>query len=117
VRSSVEWYPTPLSRALAAEFDAIRVVDDAVEDGVGEGRIADHVVPVIDGHLACGDGGARLITILNDLQKFTALLVAELLGPQSSRMSRSVVASALRTLGWRPLPRASARMANSLGRR
>jgi hypothetical protein len=35
------------------------VVDEAVEDGVGERWIADHVVPVIDGHLAGDDGGSR----------------------------------------------------------
>jgi hypothetical protein len=31
------------------------VVDEAVEDGVGESRIADHLVPLVDGDLA-GDG-------------------------------------------------------------
>jgi hypothetical protein len=30
-------------------FDAVRVVDDAIEDGVGVGRIADQVVPFVDG--------------------------------------------------------------------
>ncbi len=69
-----------LSQALAAEFDAVGIVDQVVEDGVSERRIADHVVPVIDGYLACDDGGSLLIAILNDLQEITALLVAELLG-------------------------------------
>jgi len=41
-----------LSQALAAEFNAVGAVDEAIEDGVGECRIADHVVPMIDGHLA-----------------------------------------------------------------
>lgn len=40
------------SHALAAEFDAIGIVYEPVEDGIGNGWIADHVVPVIDGHLA-----------------------------------------------------------------
>jgi len=56
-------------------------VNQAIEDGVGEGRIADHVVPVIDGHLARDDGGSLLIAILDDLQEIAALLVAELLRP------------------------------------
>ena len=30
----------------------MRVVDDAVEDGVGEGRFADQVVPAVDRDLA-----------------------------------------------------------------
>lgn len=56
-------------------------MDQAVEDGVGEGRIADHVVPVIDGHLACDDSGSFLIAVLDDLEEITALLVAKLLRP------------------------------------
>ena len=31
-----------LAQGLAAEVDAVGVVDDAVEDGVGDGRIAEH---------------------------------------------------------------------------
>jgi hypothetical protein len=33
---------TALTQAAAGEFDAIGVVDDAVEDGVGESGNADH---------------------------------------------------------------------------
>lgn len=36
-------------------------MDEAVEDGAGERRIADHVAPVIDGHLAGDDGGSLLV--------------------------------------------------------
>jgi hypothetical protein len=28
------------------------VMDDVVEDGVGEGRLADQIVPTVDWHLA-----------------------------------------------------------------
>lgn len=40
MRPSVGWHPT-LSQALAAEFDAVGIVDQTVEDRVGEGRIAE----------------------------------------------------------------------------
>jgi hypothetical protein len=39
-------------------------VDDAIEGGVGEGRIADDVVPAIDGHLAGEQDGAGVVAVL-----------------------------------------------------
>jgi hypothetical protein len=35
--------------AVAGEIDAVGVVHDAIEDGVGVGRIADQVMPLVDG--------------------------------------------------------------------
>src|SRR6476660_5514626 len=40
------------SQAMAGEIDPVCVMDDAIEDGVGIGRIADQLVPFVDGHLA-----------------------------------------------------------------
>jgi len=37
------------SQAVAGEIDAVRVVDDAIENGVGIGRIAGDIVPLVDG--------------------------------------------------------------------
>lgn len=68
-------------------------MDKAVEDGVGEGRIADHVVPVIDGHLAGDDGGSFLVAVLDDFQEIAALLVVELLGPPVVVCGRPFLAS------------------------
>jgi hypothetical protein len=42
-------------QAVAGEIDAVGVVHDAIEDGVGIGRIADQVVPLVDGDLAGDD--------------------------------------------------------------
>ena len=42
--------------ALAVEFDAVGIMHEAVEDGVGEGGFADHVMPCVDRQLA-GDQG------------------------------------------------------------
>ena len=44
-----------LTQALAAQFDAVGVVDDPIEDGVGQGGIADEFVPAIDRKLARDD--------------------------------------------------------------
>jgi hypothetical protein len=37
-----------LSHALARELDAIGVMDNAIEDGIGESRIANDLIPAID---------------------------------------------------------------------
>jgi hypothetical protein len=44
------------AQGLAAEIETMCVVDQAIEDGVGVGGVADEGVPVGDGNLA-GDEG------------------------------------------------------------
>jgi hypothetical protein len=44
-------------------------MDQAVEDGVGVGGVANQRVPLIDGELAGDDGGAAAVTVLKDLQE------------------------------------------------
>ena len=40
-----------LAQALAREFDAVGVVNDTVEDGVGERGDTNQVMPAVDGNL------------------------------------------------------------------
>ncbi|MBB4383660.1 hypothetical protein GGD61_008365 [Bradyrhizobium sp. SBR1B] len=70
-----------LSHAVAAKLDAVGIVDEAIEDGVGDGWVADEVVPVIDGDLTGDEGRAAGVSVLDDLEEIAALLVAELLRP------------------------------------
>jgi len=43
LRSSLSAFPFPVApQALAGQFDAVGVVNDAVEDGVGERGYPDH---------------------------------------------------------------------------
>jgi len=44
------------AQALAGESEAMGVVHEAVEDGVGNGRIGDHIVPMLHIDLAGDDG-------------------------------------------------------------
>jgi hypothetical protein len=37
-----------LAQAVAAELQAVSIVNDPVEDRVGEGRLADQVMPAVD---------------------------------------------------------------------
>jgi hypothetical protein len=45
-----------IAEGCGREIDALGVVDDAIEDGIGVGRIADRLVPFVDGDLAGDDG-------------------------------------------------------------
>ena len=53
------------------------VVNDPVEDGVGEGWLADQVMPAIDRDLAGNQDGAAAVAVLDNFQH-----VMTLLGPQ-----------------------------------
>ena len=94
------------------------VVDDAVEDGVGQGRIADQVVPSVDRDLAGDQRGAAAVTLLDDLQEIAPLFRRRAVPgpsrPGSAASRRRGHASAWRK---RPSPRASARSANRRGTR
>ena len=46
----------------------------AIENGIGDGGIADDLVPVLDGELAGYDGRASAVAILHDLQHVAALI-------------------------------------------
>ena len=53
------------------------IVNDAVEDGVGECGLSDQVVPAVDRDLAGDQGGAAAIAVLDDFEH-----VMTLLGPE-----------------------------------
>src|SRR6202142_3608981 len=67
----------PLAQALAGQFDAIGVMNDAVEDGVCERGYPDQIVPAVDGNLAGDDERALVVTILDDLQQIARLVGRE----------------------------------------
>ena len=91
------------------------VVDDPVEDGVGDGGFADHVVPLGDGQLGGDQGGFASVALFKDFQKIEALLVVEVWVPQSSRISNWTRASLSTRRGKRPSRRAMARSSNRRG--
>ena len=59
--------PVFSAHAPSGQVNAHGVVDEAIEDGVGVGRIADQLVPVVDGSLAGDDGGLSAVTVFQDL--------------------------------------------------
>ncbi len=69
------------AEAFARKFDAIGVVNEAIQNSVCDRGISNHIVPVVHGDLAGNNGRALLVAILDNLKKIASLLVAELLRP------------------------------------
>jgi len=57
---------------VAGEIDAVRVMDDAIENGVGIGGITDEIVPFVDRDLAGNDGRSAAVTFFEDLEEIVA---------------------------------------------
>ncbi len=53
------------------------VVDEAVEDGVGDGGIRDDLVPMVDRNLTGDDGRTALMAVIDDLEEIATLLAGE----------------------------------------
>jgi len=56
------------AQAVAGEFDAVGVVDQAVEDGIGIGWVGDELMPFVDRDLTGDDGGTSSVAFLADLE-------------------------------------------------
>ena len=61
-------------------------MNEAVQDGVAEGWVADNVVPMFDGDLAGDDGGGATVAIIKDLQQVAPFGWIENRQTQSSRI-------------------------------
>ena len=60
---------SPLPQAFSGECQAVSVMNEAVEDRVGECRVADGLVPVLDRQLAGDDRRAAPVAVLEDLEQ------------------------------------------------
>jgi hypothetical protein len=60
------------TQAFAGELDAMSVVDEAVQNGVGVGRIADDFVPTVDRKLGGDHRGAASVALFEDFQEIMA---------------------------------------------
>jgi len=52
-------------------------VNDAIEDGVGDGGITDDVMPVFERQLAGDEDGSDVVAILDDFEEITSLIGIE----------------------------------------
>ena len=61
------------SHAFSSHGEPVGVVDEAVQDGVGERRVADGVAPLVDGELAGDDRRGALVAIFEDFEQVALL--------------------------------------------
>jgi hypothetical protein len=61
-----------LAQTIAGELDAMGIVDQAVEDGIGVGRIADEIVPFVDRQLAGDEDRAPAVSGFEDFEEIVA---------------------------------------------
>jgi hypothetical protein len=55
------------------EIELVRVVDEAVQDGVGDGGVADPLVPAFAGKLAGDHRGSGAVAVFEDLEQVMPL--------------------------------------------
>ena len=53
----------PASEPFTREVETMGVVNKTVEDGIGQSWVADGLVPMCDGQLACDDGGGATVAV------------------------------------------------------
>ncbi len=75
-------HSTLLAHAFAGEIEAIGIVYDAIEDGVGESWIADKFVPAADGELRSDDKRTTAVAILDDFEQIALLFGQHRFGSQ-----------------------------------
>jgi len=67
----------PFSHGVSFEGDRVGIVDEPVEDGIGQGGFSDALVPEVDRILAGDQGGSGLPAVLEDLEEVVALVLGE----------------------------------------
>ncbi len=72
-------------------------MDEAALDRVGEGLIADPLVPVFSRQLTRHDGGSRTVAVLEDLEQVVALRVSRMADTKLS-MIKSWARASLRSV-------------------
>jgi hypothetical protein len=71
----------------------MRLMHQAVEDGIGQRRVADRVMPMLHRQLAGDNGRARPMAVIEDLQQIPTALVGQGASAQSSITRTSVFAN------------------------
>ena len=62
------------AHGVALQFEGVRVVNEAVQDGVAHGGITDEFVPGVDGVLAGDQRGAGPLSVIEDLEEQAVLV-------------------------------------------
>ena len=76
----VDIFGDGLSHGGPVEVDSMGIVNDAIEDSVGEGGFADDIVPFRQRQLAGDQDGGVLISVLDDFHEVATLIGIEAVG-------------------------------------
>src|ERR1700720_2245991 len=68
------------AQTVALEFDAMGVVNDAVQYGIAERGVGNDVVPLRERHLACDQERSLVVAVIDDLEEIATLFGSERLG-------------------------------------
>jgi hypothetical protein len=66
-----------LAHGWPIQLQPMGIVNQAVEDGIGNGRVGNHLVPVFDRQLASDNDRTAIVSVVDDLQKIAALIGRE----------------------------------------
>ena len=99
------------------ELEAVSVVDEAIEDGIGEGRLADEVVPGFDGELAGHQRRRAAMPLLDDLHEIASLTSGEAVGTEIVQNEQIDLGERTEETGKLPSPCASSSCAKRRGMR
>ena len=98
-RSSGNGLGDLLAQGITAQLEPVGIVDDAIQDRVGEGGIADQVVPAIDRDLAGDQRGAPPVALTTISSRSRRCSGPSGSKPQSSRISSLTPAMARMSRG------------------
>ncbi len=65
------------SHGFSLECDGVGVVDQSVQNGVGQGGVADGFVPVFDGHLCGDEGGSPVVAVFHNLEEVSSFFIRQ----------------------------------------
>ena len=105
------------THAFAGQFDSMRIVNEAIHDGVGVSGIVDDLMPTVHGKLGRDDGGASPISLLEDFEEVMPGAGVERLQPPIVEDEQVGAAEVAKDARMTPSPRASASSSKSLGTR
>jgi hypothetical protein len=66
-----------LSPRSSFQLNAVGIVNQPIQNGIGDGWIPDMVMPVFDGELARNKGRGIAVAVLNDFQKISSFGIGQ----------------------------------------
>ena len=66
-----------LSHGSSFQLNSVSIVNQSVQDGIGDGRVPDMIMPVFNRELTGDQGGTRSITVFDDFEQVSSFRIRE----------------------------------------